>query len=102
MGSNREELVLCPIENCNMEVAKYRLKIHMKSHLSCPQCGQIFNKKNKKRDLEAHMKRHEMQSQLTCQYCDKNYNFKSKLLIHQKTCKMRKCSDKKQKRKISK
>ena len=29
--SNREELVICPVENCSMEVARYRLKIHMKS-----------------------------------------------------------------------
>ena len=70
-------------------------------HLSCPECGQIFNKNNKKRDLEAHMKRHEVQSQLTCQYCDKTFNFKSKLLVHQKTCKKRKSKNTKKHKKLA-
>ena len=45
------------------------------------------------------MKRHEAQSHLTCQFCNKKYDYKSKVVLHQKTCKKKKKIEKKMKKK---
>ena len=41
------------------------------------------------------MKRHEAKSHLTCQFCNKKYDYKSKVVLHQKTCKKKKKIEKK-------
>ena len=45
------------------------------------------------------MKRHEAQSHLTCLFCNKKYDYKSKVVLHQKTCKKKKKIEKIMKKK---
>ena len=45
------------------------------------------------------MKRHDAQSHLTCQFCNKKYDYKSKVVLHQKTCKKKNKMEKMMKKK---
>ena len=80
----------CPIPMCKFATSrKNALDLHVRSHTSCKQCGEVFPGK---RQLLVHMTTHkekkEKKKQL-CEFCGKEFKDRSNRWRHMKNCKKR-------------
>ena len=78
----------CPIPLCKFETSRKNcLDVHIKSHVSCQQCGEVFPGK---RQLAVHLTTHKQKKkQLFCEFCNREFKDKSNRWRHEKICKKR-------------
>ena len=78
----------CPIPMCKFETSRKNcLDVHIKSHVSCQQCGEVFLGK---RQLAVHLTTHKQKKkQLFCEFCNREFKDKSNRWKHEKICKKR-------------
>ena len=75
----------CPM--CKFETLRRScLNAHIKSHVSCKQCGEVFPGKQK---LAVHLTTHKLKKKKMCIFCDREFNDNSNKLRHMKICKKR-------------
>ena len=77
----------CPVPMCKFETSRKNcLDIHIKSHVSCEHCGEVFPGKAK---LAVHLTTHKLKKKKLCISCDREFNDNSNKLRHMKICKKR-------------
>ena len=77
----------CPVPMCKFETSRKNcLDNHIKSHISCEQCGKVFPGKPK---LAVHMTTHKQKKKPVCMFCNREFNDKSNRWRHEKICKKR-------------
>ena len=75
----------CPM--CKFETLRRScLNAHIKSHVSCKQCGEVFPGKQK---LAVHLTTHKQKKKQVCKFCSREFNDKSNRWRHEKICKKR-------------
>ena len=75
----------CPM--CRFETSRKNcLDAHIKSHISCEQCGVVFPGK---RQLAVHLTTHKQKKKNVCMFCNREFNDKSNKWRHEKICKKR-------------
>ena len=75
----------CPM--CKFETSRRScLNAHIKSHVSCKQCGEVFPGKQK---LAVHLTTHKQKKKQLCKFCSREFNDKSNRWRHEKICKKR-------------
>ena len=60
--------------------------IHVKSHITCKQCGDIFAGK---REFTKHMKIHKPRKRHLCGFCNKEFQNRSNKHRHMKVCQVK-------------
>ena len=77
----------CPVPMCKFETSrKNSLDIHIKSHVSCEHCGEVFPGK---RQLLVHLTTHKQEKNKLCDFCGKEFKDRSNRWRHMKNCKKR-------------
>ena len=77
----------CPIPMCKFEtLRKNALDLHVRSHTSCKQCGEVVLGK---RQLAVHMTTHKEKKKQLCEFCGKEFKHYTNKWRHMKTCKKR-------------
>ena len=76
----------CP-NMCMFETSRKNcLDAHIKSHISCEQCGVVFPGK---RQLTVHLTTHKQKKKQVCTFCNREFKERSNRWRHQKICKKR-------------
>ena len=77
----------CPIPMCKFATSrKNALDLHVRSHTSCKQCGEVVLGK---RQLAVHMTTHKEKKKQLCEFCGKEFKDRSNRWRHMKNCKKR-------------
>ena len=77
----------CPIPMCKFATSrKNALDLHIRSHTSCKQCGEVFPGK---RQLLVHLTTHKKEKNKLCEFCGKEFKDRSNRWRHMKNCKKR-------------
>jgi len=82
-------------EIVNSKQYKKWLAKHIESHKDCEYCEKSFEGPSAVRNLKTHIKKHlKPKAALICEFCKKEVKYRSRKLIHQKTCSAKQLAEK--------
>ena len=83
------------VNKCDDQLISNSLFLSFLGHKDCEYCEKSFEGPSAVRNLKTHIKKHlKPKGNLICEFCKKEVKYRSRKLIHQKTCSAKQLAEK--------